>query len=311
MRILVWHVHGSYTNAFVRGDHEYLIPTTPDRDGDGVGRSTTFDWPANVVEVADHEAHDMPVDVVVLQRPSELHGLAERWLGGRVPGRDVPAIYLEHNTPPTAIGTTHPAADRKDLLLAHVTYCNALCWDAGSTPSVVIEHGIVDPGLRYTGAQSRLAIVVNEPKRRGRAVGADLIERFRAVAPVDLFGIDTEALGGYGSLPPETLYDELATRRAYVHTSRWTSLGLSLLEAMHLGMPVVALATSETPRAVGRGCGWISNDPEMLACACRTLLADRDLAREVGRRGRERVLQRYGLRRFLDDWDRAFEEVTR
>jgi hypothetical protein len=311
MRVLVWHVHGSYTNAFVRGDHEYLIPTTAERGPDGVGRSTSFAWPPNVVEIREDEARHAPVDVVVLQRPAELHDLAQKWLGGRVPGRDVPAIYLEHNTPPTAIGSPHPAADRKDLLLVHVTYCNALCWDTGSTPATVIEHGIPDPGLRYTGEQPRLAIVVNEPERRGRAVGTDLIPRFRAVAPVDLFGIDTDLIGGFGSLHPEALQDELAARRVYVHTSRWTSLGLSLLEAMHLGVPVVALATAETPRAVGRDCGSVSNDPDALVCACRALLADHDLAREIGRRGRARALRRYGLRRFLDDWDRAFEEVTR
>ena len=36
-------------------------------------------------------------------------------------------------------------------LLVHVTHFNALFWDAGSTPTRVIEHGIVDPGERYTG----------------------------------------------------------------------------------------------------------------------------------------------------------------
>ena len=44
----------------------------------------------------------------------------------------------------------HPVADRDDLLLVHVTHFNALFWDAGATPTRVIEHGIVDPGARYT-----------------------------------------------------------------------------------------------------------------------------------------------------------------
>lgn len=38
----------------------------------------------------------------------------------------------------------------------------------------------------------------------------------------------------------------MARRRVYLHTARWTSLGLSLLEAMHLGMPVVAVAFLDT-----------------------------------------------------------------
>jgi len=40
VRILVWHVHGSWTTAFVEGRHDYLIPVTPDRDSDGLGRDS-------------------------------------------------------------------------------------------------------------------------------------------------------------------------------------------------------------------------------------------------------------------------------
>ena len=31
MNILLWHVHGSWTTAFVQGQHRYLVPVTPDR----------------------------------------------------------------------------------------------------------------------------------------------------------------------------------------------------------------------------------------------------------------------------------------
>ena len=102
----------------------------------------------------------------------------------------------------------------------------------------------------------------------------------------------------------------MVDRRVYVHTTRWTSLGLSLLEAMHLGMPVVALATADVPRAVPRGCGFISSDIDDLTRACRVLIDEPHLAAAVGRRGRNHALRRYGLKRFLNDWDLVFEEVT-
>jgi hypothetical protein len=315
MRILLWHVHGSYTTSFVQGRHDYLVPTTPDRGPDGRGRAETFEWPTTVREIDEATARDTDIDVVVLQRPIELDGLAQRWLGGRVPGRDVPALYLEHNTPPGPVGANvHPLAERDDIPIVHVTHCNNLYWDSGRAPTRVIEHGIVDPGLRYTGTQARLAMVINEPARRGRAVGADLIPRFSAVAPVDLFGMGASELGsgvrGCGDVPQAKMHEALAQRRVYVHTTRWTSLGLALLEAMHLGMPVVALGTAETPRAVPRGYGFASTDVDELTRACRVLLAEPGLAKAVGRRAREHALRRYGLKRFLDDWDRAFEEVT-
>ena len=120
----------------------------------------------------------------------------------------------------------------------------------------------------------------------------------------------TAPLGGV-DLPQAELHDALAQRRVYLHTTRWTSLGLSLIEAMHLGMPVVALATSEVPLAVPAGCGVVSTDVDALVRATRELLADPDAAADLGRRGRAHARRRYGLERFLDDWDRLFKEVTR
>jgi hypothetical protein len=78
---------------------------------------------------------DEHFDAVLLQRPHELEHLAEDWLGRR-PGRDVPAVYVEHNAPPGRIAEMrHPAADREDLVLVHDTHFNALFRHAGSTPS--------------------------------------------------------------------------------------------------------------------------------------------------------------------------------
>jgi glycosyltransferase involved in cell wall biosynthesis len=97
----------------------------------------------------------------------------------------------------------------------------------------------------------------------------------------------------------------------YVHPVRWTSLGLSLLEAMHLGMPVVALATTEVVEAVPSDAGVISNRPERLHAAVRRYLSDPDAARLAGKAARAAALERYGLDRFLADWDRLLGEVTR
>src|SRR5690606_10187518 len=35
LRILLWHVHGSWTTSFVHGGHVCLLPVTPDRGPDG------------------------------------------------------------------------------------------------------------------------------------------------------------------------------------------------------------------------------------------------------------------------------------
>jgi glycosyltransferase involved in cell wall biosynthesis len=316
VRVLVWHVHGSWTTAFVQGQHEYLIPVTPDRGPDGLGRAQTYPWPASAVEITREEAADAEVDVVVLQRPHELEGLAAEWLGGRRPGREVPAVYLEHNAPQGRINEMrHVAADRDDLVVVHVTHFNELFWDCGGTPTRVIEHGVVDPGERYSGELPAAAVVVNEAGRRGRVTGTDLLERLGAAVPVDLFGMQSGRLAGapgvrsVADLAQDRLHAEMARRRLYLHPVRWTSLGLSLLEAMHLGMPVVALATTEVVEAVPPEAGVVSTQVEVLADAARRLVADPEQARLMGKAARAAATARYGLGRFLADWDALLEEV--
>lgn len=311
MRILLWHVHGSWTTAFVHGAHEYLVPVVPDRGPEGRGRAQTYAWPRSAIEVTPAEAAEAEVDVVVLQRPEELEGLAERWLGGRRPGRDLPAVYVEHSSPQGRIAEMrHPAADRSDLTLVHVTHFNRLFWETGSTPTRVVEHGIVDPGHHYTGELARAAVVVNEPRRRGRVTGTDLLPALNGSVPLDVFGIDSEAIGGHGDIPHGELHAQMARRRAYLHPIRWTSLGLSLLEAMHLGMPIVALATTEVPEAVPAEAGIVSNDLEVLADALKRLMDDPGEAHERGQAARGAALHRYGLDRFLSDWDDLLAEVA-
>jgi glycosyltransferase involved in cell wall biosynthesis len=316
VRVLLWHVHGSWTTAFVQGRHEYLIPVTPDRGADGLGRARTWSWPASAVEVTKEEAAEAEVDVVVLQRPQELGGLAQEWLGGRRPGREVPAVYLEHNAPQGRVNELrHVAADRDELVVVHVTHFNELFWDCGSTTTRVIEHGIVDPGERYSGEIPAAAVVVNEAGRRGRVTGTDLLGRLGAAVPLDLFGMRSEGLAGapgvrsVADLDQERLHQEMARRRLYLHPVRWTSLGLSLLEAMHLGMPVVALATTEVVEAVPPEAGVISTQVEVLADAARRLVADPEQARLMGKAARVAATGRYGLERFLGDWDVLLEEV--
>jgi hypothetical protein len=320
VNVLIWHVHGSWTTAFVQGAHRYLIPVVAGRGPDGRGRARTWDWPAAAVERTPEQLRDEDVDVVVLQRPED-EALAAAWLGRR-PGVDVPAVWLEHNAPQGRINDLrHPAADRPELRVVHVTHANDLFWDCGTTPTTVVEHGIVDPGHRYRGDLEAAAVVVNEPGRRGRVTGSDLIGPLSRHLPVDLFGMGAEVfaagaaargdrVAAHEDVPQARLHDEMARRRVYLHTVRWTSLGLALLEAMHLGMPVVALSTTEVPEAVPAGAGVVSNRLDVLAAALRRFAAEPEEAAACGRAARRAALERYGLRRFLADWDAVLGEAA-
>lgn len=318
-RILLWHVHGSWTTAFVASGHTCVLPLTSDRGPDGRGRARTWEWPSNAVEVPTERLRDLDVDLVVLQRPHEI-ALAEQVLG-RAPGKEVPAVYVEHNTPRGGVPETrHPLADRSDVPIVHVTHFNALFWDCGRAPVRVVEHGVPDPGHLYTGERERVAVALNEPLRRMRFTGTDLLPRFAARTPLDLFGMSVEEvphrLGlpdvrAYEDLPQASMHAELARRRAYLHPLRWTSLGLSLIEAMMMGLPVAAVGATEAYEAIPPGAGVVSTDPRVLVEALHEFLEDGEHAARTGAAARAAALERYGLSRFLDDWEQVLEEVTR
>jgi hypothetical protein len=317
VNVLVWHVHGAWTTAFVHGKHRYLVPVDSDRGPYGRGRARTYHWPDAAVEVKPDELAAADVDVLVAQRPEEI-ALARTWMGGR----RVPTVYVEHNTPKGEVPSTrHPMADRDDVRLVHVTHFNELFWDNGSTRTAVIEHGVVPPPAAYTGDLAHIAVVTNEPVRRGRVTGTDLLGRFGRTAPLDVFGMGVaglpavlgaagDAITAYDDVPQHEMHHLIARRRLYLHVCRWTSLGLSLIEAMMIGLPVVALATTEAVRAVPAGAGILSTRVDDLVDAAGWLIRDPDAARAIGQVGRVAANDRYGLKRFLDDWDRLLEETT-
>jgi glycosyltransferase involved in cell wall biosynthesis len=303
VNILLWHVHGSWTTAFVQGKHRYLVPVNEARDAFGLGRARTFDWPPTVEERPLDQIRD--ADIAIVQRPEELELVP--------PG--IPVVYVEHNTPKGDVpNSRHPMADRDDLIFVHVTHFNDLFWDTGGTRTTVIEHGVVEPEARWSGEEGRLAVVTNEPVRRGRITGTDLFDRFASVAPLDVFGMGVAGLRSaritpYEDPPQHEMHRLVARRRVYLHLTRWTSLGLSLIEAMRMGMPVVGLATTEAV-AIPPDAGIFDTRVDTLVEATRWLLEDPVAARALGERARQVALNRYGLDRFLADWDRLLEEET-
>jgi Glycosyl transferases group 1 len=310
--LLLWHVHGSWTESFVAGPHRYLLPLNANQDAYGRGLCGR-NWP-HAKEVPSSRLRDEDIDLVVLQRPEEIE-LTARWLGRR-PGVDIPAVYVEHNAPrPFAVDSVHPIAGRDDIPLIHVTDFNRLMWNNGAAPTRVINHGIADPGHLYTGEVAAAATMINEPRRRWRTVGADLLEELSKHTPIDVWGIGTELLnGGSGSvrgkgdvLAPRLLH-QVARRRVYLHAARWTSLGIALVEAMYLGMPVVAVASTMAPLVVPAEAGVVSADVATLAYALEGFVTDFAAASAAGKAARDFAMAHFALDRFLAEWDDVIAE---
>src|SRR5262249_41516014 len=158
---------------------------------------------------------------------------------------------------------------------------------------------------------ARGIVVVNHLRRRGRRLGADVFERARDAIPLDLVGMDSESLGGLGEVRPTELAEFESRYRFFFNPIRYTSLGLAVIEAMMVGLPIVGLATTEMATAVEDGVsGFVSTDVGRLIDAMRGLLADPGEARRLGEHARRAARERFSIERFARDWEDAFATVV-
>nr|WP_315393641.1 glycosyltransferase family 4 protein [uncultured Duganella sp.] len=308
--VLTWHTHGSYLYYLSQAPHRYHVVSRPGRPPGYGGRCGDFPWGDNVFDLPAAQVRARRFDCVIYQDDPQYFGDQYELLTAEQ--RRLPRIYIEHDTPrPHATDTVHPVDD-PGLLLVHVTPYNALMWDSGRTPHTVIEHGVrVPDGVRYRGGRARGLVAVNHLARRGRRLGADLFEQVRNRVPLDLVGMGAQPPAGLGEVSPGRLAEFLADYRFFFHPARYTSLGLAVIEAMMVGLPVVGLATTELPTVIRNGRnGFIDTRPERLIDAMRMLLREPALAREVGARGRAVALERFHIDRFVADWNGALARVT-
>lgn len=310
LRILTWHVHGNYLYYLTQVPHIFYVPVDKSRSPGYAGRAGVLPWGDNVIEIPATHVRDTEFDCILYQSRSAWE--QDRFTLLSDAQQRLPRIYIEHDPPrehPT--DTRHPVDD-PETLLVHVTHFNRLMWDSGQTPTRVVEHGVLVPNtVRYNGALPRGIAVVNNLAQRGRRLGADIFAAAREQVPLDLVGMGAEASGGLGEIPNPELPAFLAQYRFYFHPVRWTSLGLSAIEAMMIGLPPVGLATTELASVVDNGRnGIIDTDPAKLIAGMRHLIDAPGEAREMGAAARRMAMQRFNIDRFVADWLAIFREAT-
>jgi glycosyltransferase involved in cell wall biosynthesis len=309
LRILTWHIHGSYLYYLSQTGHDFYLPVKPDRSVGYNGRAGTFAWPATVHDVPAQEARHLQFDCILFQ--SVQNYLEDQYEILSSAQQRLPRIYLEHDPPREHPTDTQHVVDDPNVLLVHVTPFNELMWDSRRTPTRVIEHGVLLPdGISYTGELPRGIVVVNNLQKRGRRLGVDIFLRVREEVALDLVGMGATQMGGLGEVQPPELPAFAARYRFFFNPIRYTSLGLAVCEAMMLGMPIIGLATTEMATAVENGVsGYVETNFRRLVPPMHALLADPIEAQRLGANARRYARERFSIERFCRDWTSVFSEV--
>jgi hypothetical protein len=310
LNILTWHTHGSYLYYLTQMPHRFYVLSKPGRPAGYGGRCGHIPWGDNVFDMPVEEAARHQFDCIIFQDDDQY--LKDQFEFLTAEQRALPRIYIEHDTPrehPTDM--PHPVDD-ENVLLVHVTHFNQLMWQNGRTPTRVIEHGVfIPPAIRYRGDIARGVVVINHLTRRGRRLGGDVFETARKEVPLDLIGMGAEEAGGLGEILHADLPAFVAGYRFLFNPIRYTSLGLAVIEAMMAGVPIVALATTEMATVIENGkSGFVDTNVPALIGHMQALLKDPQLAHALGDGARKRAHERFGIQRFVADWNAALEDVT-
>jgi len=311
LRVLTWHIHGSYLYYLTQTDCIFYLPYKEGSSEEGYGgRTASFPWGDNVINVPSENVKNIQFDCILFQ--SKKNYLQDQFEILTEEQRALPKIYLEHDPPREVPTNTKHILDDPDILLVHVTHFNELMWNNNRTPTKVIEHGVmVDENVSYSGEIKKGIVVINGIVKRGRRLGLDVFEKVRKQIPLDIVGMGSEEVGGLGEINNRELPSFIAQYRFFFNPIRYTSLGLSVCEAMMTGIPVIGLATTEMPVTIKNNySGFVDTDVDVLIQKMDMLLQDHEKAKELGKGAKETVLQKFNIKRFTEDWLQTFSTVN-
>ncbi|MBO9683844.1 MAG: glycosyltransferase family 4 protein [Flavisolibacter sp.] len=308
MKFFTWHIHGSYLFFLSQGNYDIYIPVTETKKEEGYyGRGETFPFGKNVIEVPASEVKNIEFDCILFQ--TNKNYLVDQYQILSEEQRKLPRIYLEHDPPwqhPT--NTKHIMQD-EEITFVHVTHFNQLMWDNGDIRTKVIEHGVIDREVQFTGEIERGIVVINNLPSRGRLLGLDLFLEARKHVPLDLVGMGTGELG-LGEVLHPNLPSFVSRYRFFFNPIRWTSLGLAICEAMMIGIPVVGMATTELSSVIqNERSGFIHTDLNYLIEKMKLLLNNKELAVQLGAEGKRTAQERFNIKRFAQEWEELFEKA--
>ena len=231
------------------------------------------------------------------------------------------------------------AVERRNLLgaaLLHATSsaeAQALHHWAPGSPVVIVPNGVDAPAVDLPPGDTRLRLGIPESAPLLLFLGrihpikrldllAEAFARVRAVLPdarlviagpdergerrrlEPYFAAAGDSVHWIGQTGDAEKWALLAAADLLVLCSDSESFGMSALEAMAAGTPVVVTRTCPWPEIETTGAGfWVAQDPEAIARAALAILGDDERAAGMGVRGRALARARYS-------WDAAASAIA-
>lgn len=247
--------------------------------------------------------HDVPIDLVLSQSRAYQFELGKRYADAY----RCPHVALEHVLPPEGTGAGGGRADVNVFISAY----SRDAWGFSADESVVIEHG-VDTDL-FTPRpnchrREHVLAAANGFKARDSELGYTFWKEATEGLPAVVVG-DNPGLSR--AVGPADLAFAYQTSLLFANTARRSPVPTVLLEAMASGCCVLTRPNPMIEDFITDGInGFLCDSPGEMRLLLKELLDNPELAIPIGLRGRETILERFRLDRFVADWSLVFEHAA-
>ena len=225
---------------------------------------------------------------------------------------DLPLIFKEHCLrPPFEVPT-----DWMDRITGYsfASQTAAASWQVPA--KIAHRKTIIGMGMdlqiygRYDGEAGGILTVGQNIRSRGNEKGYDNLMRLAQTFSISVVGMGNEGIPG--ALGPAANYAELQRhyRQNRVFLNPSNILGMSTLEAMATGMPVVCFKMVNSDVIQNGVHGFIVDTVDEAEKALNQLLKNPQLAQAMGRKGRSLIQERFRMDLFVKRWDALFHQAV-
>jgi glycosyltransferase involved in cell wall biosynthesis len=302
MNILTHPVHTGYQFDLAKTGHEFYSLETPG-SGEIFWDLKSRPQPGNYHHLKRLQDAPVNFDLILVHYDLGYHSLKQL---------NLPLIFKEH----CLRAPFKVPADWLDRITCY-SFASRVATERWIMPSgcasrkAIIGMGMdVPTGIRRNGRDGGILVVGQNIRARGNEKGYDnlmqLSERFR----ITVVGRGSEGIpGGVG---PAADYSELLryyrTKRVFLNPSNL--LGMSTLEAMAAGMPVVSFRMLNSDVVRDGVNGLIVDTVEQAEIALRSLLRNPAMGRVLGKNAQATIRQRFRADLFVERWNTLFRRAV-
>lgn len=166
----------------------------------------------------------------------------------------------------------------------------------------IIPHAIdTDFFTGWVGGDSKVLTVVNNYQHRNNTMGFDLFTQIMKCFTMNPFG-HTQGISR-ATKNVDELLNLYQRASVFVNTSVWHACPMALLEAMSVGCPVVTTGSAMLTEIVEDGInGFVADDIDTMKTKIQNILDDPDMAKEMGQKARQTIIDRFGSDQFIKNW---------